>query len=402
MGAVTPTPQITKQTGDVGHSQEVIDSLNTFGATSVPELNVAIESIDEAIKYTWDNAAARGAQGGMVEGEKGLQIDTKAVYWYESSVWVFKYYQSRTISGIKNILINGDMRFSERGDFTSASAAISGIYYLDRMKTSLVTVTADKQHISTSQPIGTSGESLKIIATSTASGMIGFYQIAEEYNLYKSKTITMSAWVKSNTADARLLIYDGVDISGSTGHTGGGGWEKLTVTHIVNASATTLQGYVRIQSITGGNVSITSGDYIEGTQMQLELGSVATDFEMRPIGLELALCQRYYYRFNAGTAITMVNTMQCYSTTAVLGDVMKLPVPMRTIPTVAMSAVAHFTPTNAAGGAAGALTGGAMVADTPELIRSSALTGSSGLVSGNATILRTNTTSAWIEADAEL
>ena len=32
------------------------------------------------------------------------------------------------------------------------------------------------------------------------------------------------------------------------------------------------------------------------TGMQLEVGSVATDFEHRSYGQELALCQRYYYR----------------------------------------------------------------------------------------------------------
>ena len=30
------------------------------------------------------------------------------------------------------------------------------------------------------------------------------------------------------------------------------------------------------------------------TGVQLEVGSVATDFEQRPYGLELSLCQRYY------------------------------------------------------------------------------------------------------------
>jgi len=40
-------------------------------------------------------------------------------------------------------------------------------------------------------------------------------------------------------------------------------------------------------------ITLTSNDlYI--TQVQLELGSVATDFEHRSYGEELALCQRYY------------------------------------------------------------------------------------------------------------
>lgn len=34
--------------------------------------------------------------------------------------------------------------------------------------------------------------------------------------------------------------------------------------------------------------------YITG--LQVEVGKNATDFDHRPVGQELALCQRYYYR----------------------------------------------------------------------------------------------------------
>lgn len=36
------------------------------------------------------------------------------------------------------------------------------------------------------------------------------------------------------------------------------------------------------------------GDYIAITGLQLEVGSVATEFEHRPIVVDMALCQRYY------------------------------------------------------------------------------------------------------------
>jgi hypothetical protein len=36
----------------------------------------------------------------------------------------------------------------------------------------------------------------------------------------------------------------------------------------------------------------------EIAQVQIEPGGVATPFEHRPIGTELALCQRYFYRPN--------------------------------------------------------------------------------------------------------
>jgi hypothetical protein len=39
----------------------------------------------------------------------------------------------------------------------------------------------------------------------------------------------------------------------------------------------------------------TAGDFLYITDVQLEPGTVATPFERRGYGQELALCQRYYY-----------------------------------------------------------------------------------------------------------
>jgi hypothetical protein len=45
-----------------------------------------------------------------------------------------------------------------------------------------------------------------------------------------------------------------------------------------------------------------AGNYIEFTGVQLEKGTVATPFEVRPYATELALCQRYYQKtYNIGT-----------------------------------------------------------------------------------------------------
>lgn len=45
---------------------------------------------------------------------------------------------------------------------------------------------------------------------------------------------------------------------------------------------------------TATNWAATNGNWIDVTELQLEEGSVATPFEHRPYGAELALCQRYY------------------------------------------------------------------------------------------------------------
>jgi hypothetical protein len=44
------------------------------------------------------------------------------------------------------------------------------------------------------------------------------------------------------------------------------------------------------------------------TGVQLEPGSVATPFERRPIGTELALCERYYQLLRSGSGTTITTT----------------------------------------------------------------------------------------------
>ena len=109
------------------------------------------------------------------------------------------------------------------------------------------------------------------------------------------KTVTLSAKVTSNSSDARICSYaDGWRVG--TAHTGGGSEETLTLTYTVpsSLSVSALMLEVAITGSSYSNVAISTGDYIEFTNVQLELGSVATDFEHRSYGEELQLCQRYF------------------------------------------------------------------------------------------------------------
>jgi hypothetical protein len=53
-----------------------------------------------------------------------------------------------------------------------------------------------------------------------------------------------------------------------------------------------------------GNIVGTSGAVFNLTGVQIEVGTVATPFERRPYGQELALCQRYYETFTTGVTLT--------------------------------------------------------------------------------------------------
>ena len=207
-------------------------------------------------------------------------------------------------AGRKNLILNGSMQISQRGDYTSATTMSNGSYYQDRW-TAVIGVTASTQTKSTDQPNGQVGKSIRVLASSASSThQCAIDQRVENPEWLAGRTLTFSVWMKSNTNQASLGHYNNQDgHAGHISHSGGGGWEKLTVTHTVNTAALT-DFRMRIGMSQSGNATIASGDYFEVTEAQLELGSVATDFEHRSYGEELALCQRYcHVTYCAGAGV---------------------------------------------------------------------------------------------------
>ena len=194
----------------------------------------------------------------------------------------------------KNLIINGGMTISQRGDFTTSAAAANGSFYVDRFKAVLSAVAGDKQHTTVTIG-GVTKRAFKITATSAATGTVQIKQGVELSGIEVGETYTISCWMKSNHADARLRnnYIGGTSSDSPTSHTGGGAWEKITWT--VDSTSTTADILVYATIYDGANVAIAVGDYIEITDLQMEKGSVATDFEHRSFGEELLLCQRYYY-----------------------------------------------------------------------------------------------------------
>jgi hypothetical protein len=200
-------------------------------------------------------------------------------------------------AGRRNIIINGDFQVSQRGDFTTASS-MTNAYKLDRWLCDR-NGTATVQHTTGHDIPGTPAicKAIKLVQTVTGNNYLGVRQKIENPTQYVGRTITYSAWVRSNTSNARIEWYTQGTTQAAIGpnHSGNGEWEYLSFTTVMVGNPST-NWYIDVFIDNGSysNTTITAGDYVEATMIQVELGNVATPFEHRSYGEELALCQRYY------------------------------------------------------------------------------------------------------------
>ena len=185
--------------------------------------------------------------------------------------------------------------------------------------------------------------------------------------LSTSSSITISFWVKSSVAQnfyVNLWSQDGTNYNYifETGSLSADTWTKITKTIIGNSNLTFNNDNgagLRIQLVAfygtnkTGSVSLNSWAAFSGstitpdmtstwyttndatfelTGVQLEVGSVATDFEHRSFGQELGLCQRYFQKYSAGGDCHMLAARGEGSSSCVVG--VPLCVPLRAQPTV--------------------------------------------------------------------
>ena len=201
-------------------------------------------------------------------------------------------------AGRKNLIINGSAMVSQRGSYTSATTIQNASYFLDRFRFQNSVVTGTVQHTSISLN-GVNKKAIKVAATSTGTGYLILQQTVEFESIQVGENYTVSCWVRSNNANTRFRqnTFRATSEDG-TAFTNDGNWEKVSWTF--SSTGTTGSPTVNIAMYNNANVSISNGDYFEITELQLETGSVATDFEHRSYGEELALCQRYYEPFGNG------------------------------------------------------------------------------------------------------
>jgi len=246
------------------------------------------------------------------------------------------------LDGFRNRIINGDMRIFQR----NVAATAHDTYSVDRWIYSFLNTTGTvsvNQSTATPTPSGTVPAFTNSIvvdvtgtdATIDAGDIAVLSQRIEGLNVADlgwgtagAKTVTLSFWVKATpTGTYGVSFRNGANdrsyVATYTVNTAAT-WEYKTITVPGDTSGTWLttsgMGLRVSWSLVGGsNTQTTAGSWGAGqftttsaqpnlfssatnelllTGVQLEVGSVATEFERRNFGQEFAFCQRYYQRID--------------------------------------------------------------------------------------------------------
>jgi hypothetical protein len=281
------------------------------------------------------------------------------------------------LAGFRNRIINGNFDFWQRG------ASFTGDEYgADRWLNARVgsTHTATRQAFTLGQT-AVPGEPTYfcrtvVVTSSGASNYAILVQRIEDVRTFAGQQVTVSFWAKVDSTKniAVELVQEfgtggspsaQVRAIGTTKVSIGTSWQKVTVTATVpSISGKTLgtngDSYLALTfwfdagsdfNAFTDSLGQQSGTF-EIAQVQIEPGAAATPFERRPIGTELALCQRYFCKsyqlatapgsaeINLGNPVGIVDINLFF-----IACVVSFPVIMRTSPSVTI-----FRPSTGASG----------------------------------------------------
>jgi hypothetical protein len=301
-----------------------------------------------------------------------------------------------TPSGRRNLIINGAMTVWQRG--TSDDTASNNDFACDRWQIGFTGLEGNVDWDRSTDTPDDFSYSLKVSMDASetsldAADRIHIQQKFEgqdvqhlRYGSSGAKTCTVSFWVKSSVAATYTLdIFQNEDVTSrvigrSYTINAADTWEHKTITFVgdtaqaiendnseglrlgwwLDAGSNFTSGTFsedwqdyditeRIHSTTGWLESTSPEFYITG--VQLEVGSVATEFEHRSFGEELALCQRYYHqqeRTSSPIQGVYIGIGQVNQTTQAIA-IYNLPVSMRTTPTLTHGTVGAGATSNYAG-----------------------------------------------------
>jgi hypothetical protein len=202
-------------------------------------------------------------------------------------------------SFLRNRIINGNMAVRQRGTSFTATAG-TAIYTADRW---IVFAGGATCGVATPSDLGLAGFPTGLLASgATGNTVLNFAQRIESVNILDlaNQTVTISGWLFSTatvTPTLSLATPNAVDNYSSETAVGSvpalpsvpaNTWTRFAVSVALPAAAANGLQVAVAWGATGAGVN----RFLTG--VQLEVGTVATPFERRQFGQELALCQRYY------------------------------------------------------------------------------------------------------------
>tara|TARA_Y100001937_G_scaffold116968_1_gene169599 strand:+ start:189 stop:1271 length:1083 start_codon:yes stop_codon:yes gene_type:complete len=260
--------------------------------------------------------------------------------------------------GDKNFVINGAMQVAQRG---TSGTTNTGYNSVDRFATQAIA--ADNLAMTLTQetdsPAGFSN-SLKVTVTTAETALASdeFFSVQHriegqnlqslQYGASGAKSLTLSFYVKSTTTGTYTVAFQQIDgarvITSTYAISSANTWEKKTLTFTGDTSGSFANDNgesLRIYWFLAAGSDYTSVDstawsayadnkvayghavnIIDSTSktwqlagVQLEVGDVATAFEVEDFGTTLAKCQRYYSQYDA-TNGGWVGSGYYYNTTA--------------------------------------------------------------------------------------
>ena len=202
------------------------------------------------------------------------------------------------LAGMRNRIINGGFGVWQRG--TSFTLSSSGTYTADRWIGA-----AAGANLSATRGAGFSSQYAFALSGAVGNTFAFLKHRIESANAYSlaNHTVTLSGKIFNNSA---AVVPCGVELNFATAAD-----NFSAVTYIegksvpLAANSWTFVSFTTTGPLPAGvtaglevGINLTSGlpagTSIAISDFQLEVGSVATPFEHRPYGMELALCQRYY------------------------------------------------------------------------------------------------------------
>jgi hypothetical protein len=251
------------------------------------KVNGVTLATENASVITLENPQIKDSSNNLILDQSGSKSVLKNVEVVNDSPMMFR-----------NRIINGNQIIDQRNSGSAGTAsANTATYATDRWYIYSVGATCGYQRVAGPN---TSDYAIQITPASSNTNSIVAQRI-ENLNCLDlgSQTVTISGKVYIDNASG-VTFNTNVYVASSANSSYGSlvsFSSALTSGQYVDFSGTITLG---ANAINGIEVDFSflsaAGKTIKLTNLQLEIGTVATPFEHRPIGTELALCQRYFFQ----------------------------------------------------------------------------------------------------------